>query len=1007
MKVHTSPIAKITKAWLADADRVVRGRLPGAFSALRNFTSSLADGIGRIRPGYQEYNDANGGIDLPDGMDILKIASIQSPEAEDVHISFCDDGGKLVKMYPHWRGATRVDEHINIGETDSIAATTESDTTSTVVFTGADALGLSNQNDYYNGWVIIHSVSSSGGFYITDYAYDAAAGGTSTFTVHGDPSAFTTSGTYTLARHFHDNPTFAPSYNNDLTAPVTLNVENSVIRLSGGVSATAGNRGIIIFPKLERTFFPDSGDPITFEGTYASERECGPINSATLVAGAPVSTLSGGGDTEVVVPVAATDNVGISLWTNSGTQEVWEQVDEGSSDIDSDYMYCPAGQGSASISLTAAPMTETVDPSGNTVLRVRYKFTMTGSGAGYTAQIGLSLWDSSGEIAAIAQTHTADTGGFVNITLTVPSNSIDHATMEFHISMTNIRVDTQFFVSNVYTTVDTLTVADYLTADRTYWLGVAPVYDGYQIGELYKIETPTDYASISGSWTNNYLSSVPGILRLNFSVAFGRLNKRITGFAIYGAYDEGSVTTRTNPYYFLKYLPIASSGTLSDSWTFTDAGGLYGLQLTIKGTDFTARGNTYLTDAGYLESPSDTMYAYSTEERVSGRRYIVNTYIDSDGTTDTTSIFTNPTGGNGQINAGIIQPDIFSNEEGVLKIKSDPTVGTKINGLVPVGVDEFLILKNRGVIRSRVVVVDSIPALIQKVESSDAGLSTVNAWSKDDGGTVVFPAYDDIYAYRDGVLTRLVERDDKNDWLSTYRGISGTDKENAVVTYLPELKSHIFLFGSQKDHGVNIFDNLQFILGPNGWGSLFYETDDNLNAKRSFKYFTNLSNGHVLGIDTAQSGSATAFRMTWRTLDDGGTYRFGFLDNEEPIIPYFDTGDIYFADGEYLMNEIIVNRTMAESAAGGQLDITVSSGDEIRSDEVGYEDVSSIVNDVETVERRLRMRAPRNIIHKGNRWRMVYNTGNDPNHLVLGEVYQIDSIEIHGTAKSRRKELAE
>jgi hypothetical protein len=1013
MKVRTPPIAKITKAWLADAARVVRTRLPGAFNALRNLTSALADGIGRVRPGYQTYSAANGGLDAPTGMEVLKVSPIQSPAPDDVHIWYVNDGSKSIQMYPHYVGATRVAGTVDIGETftfDALAFSTPDIPGDTIVFTSADADNVSTVDDYYNGWTLNYAPSNtpydatSQNFLITDYDYDTAAGGTATFTVAGDPAGQeSVGGKYTLARHFHDNPTFAPSYNNDLTAPIVQNVENSVIRLSGGQSSTDGNHGIIIFPKLTREFFPDSGDAVTFEGTYASERECRPATDI-LTSGSPVTTKSGGGNTEVLVPEGALGDLGD--FTPTGAAFI-AAIDDGSTPNDSDFIETViVASNSKFLQVYCTPLTETIDPSGNISITIRYKANLTGTG---TAAIEAGIWDATGEKSSATLSIPVDVASFTDFTFDTPVGDIDTDSMFIAIQFShsggggldNVTLD----VSNIFFEADTMTTIDYLTADRTYWLGVAPVYDGFQLGQLYKLESGSDYAAVSGSWTDNYLATNPGIMNLNFNVSLGTLNKRITGFAIYGAVDEGATTVRANPYYFLKHLPIAATGSSSGDWALVSNN--YFLTVLISQGDFTNKGNTYLTDAGYLETPADIMYAYSIEEIISGRRYLANAYIESASSVDSTSIFSNPTGGNGFFNAGVVQPDIFSNEEGVLKIKSDPSVGTQINGLVPIGVDEFLVLKNRGIIRSRVVVIDQVPNFIQKVESKDAGLSTVNAWAKDDAGVVVFPAFDDIYAYKDGQLSRLVEREDKNDWLSTYRGISVTDKMNAVVVYLPELKSHVFLFGSQRDPNSNIYNDLQFILGSNGWGSIFYETNDIGNATRSFKYFTQLSNGHIIGCDTATSGTATPFRMTWKTLDAGSTYTFGFTDNDEAIIPYFHTGDVYFSDGSYLMNEIIINRTMTGSVAQGQLDITVSSGDEIRDDVVGYDDVSRLVDDNETVTRRLRMNAPPNIIHKGNRWSIEYNIGNAPNHLTVGEVYQIDSIEIHGTSKSRRKEIAE
>jgi hypothetical protein len=283
----------------------------------------------------------------------------------------------------------------------------------------------------------------------------------------------------------------------------------------------------------------------------------------------------------------------------------------------------------------------------------------------------------------------------------------------------------------------------------------------------------------------------------------------------------------------------------------------------------------------------------------------------------------------------------------------------------------------------------------QTVESKDVGCTTPNAWAKDDTGAVFFPSYDDIYSYRNGILTNLIERPDRNDWLSTYRAISATNKEGASVVYLPELKSVLFLFGNQLNPASNYYNDLQYLLDKEGWKSIYFEQTSG-NAVRSFKYWTILSNGHVIGTDTYQSNNASNFRMTWKTADDGVTYTFGYLDNAQAIIPYFDTGDFFFEqDSEYVMSEIVVNKSLTSSTTTGALDIDVKAD----GTQIGFTSVGST--------NRHRLKSPPAYPRRANKWQMIFNTNSTPNQLNSGSVYQVDSIEFHGRIAPRRQAISE
>ena len=929
MRVHGKPVLTITKAWLADADRVVRGRLPGAFKKLRNLTSALSDGIGRVRTGYESYSSGKGGYDPPASMDNLDILPVQIPEETDIHLYYANSG---IYMYPHYSSAGKTQGTFDGTLQKSFTGAAGSLAASAITFTGADALTLSKVNDYYNNWIIENDTNSEYAF-ITDYTYSSAASGTATFTVQSvvinnvafwdwavtdayklhvhflklnESKAVTdtwsnpsnnvlrwtgsealgfsntndhyngwlchnttkdkysivtdyayTQGTYasftllddvhaggmawdvtddiTFYRSFHGAPTTAVTYNNTLTDPPTANVENSVIRLSGGQGTGAGLRGVIIYPKLTRTFLPGNSRQLAYASTCVEPRECG--------------------------------NIGKSILTSS-----------------------------AVVGVTAA---RTSLPTG-----------------------------------------------------------------------------------------------------KTYWVGIAPVYDYYQLGKLEKWESvAADYAPTSGDWVDNYVASsaTANVLNLPLSISLARWNKRITGLAIYLAQDTGdtSATGRVNPYHFIKHISLVdSTDPYLSGWSYGATTGLHTQTFTIDGDMWNSKGGTFFQDSGYLDTTSYTGLSYSTEVMSSGRRYIANFCPYSTVGTDRDSVITNPTGGNTIFNNGIIQPDIFPYEDGVFRIRIDQTVGTKVNAVVPMGADSFVVLKDRGVIDCRVIVIDNVPNLIQSVESRDVGCTSVNGWAKNDSGTVFFPSLEDVYSYKNGVLSALIERPDHNDWLTTYRGISPTNKAGAVLTYLPELKSILFIFGGQLTTG---FSDLQYLLDSGGWKSIYFNVSSG-SATTSFKHFTSLTNGHIIGITSAASGSAVPHRMTWSYTD--GTYAFGYYDNGTGIIPYFDTGDFFFDPTlEYVLNEVVINRTLTSSTTTGALDVDVKVGDDISQTQIGFTSVAGTA--------RLRMRPEALDIKRGNRFQMIYNTNSTPNKLNSGSVYQVDSIELHGRVAPRRQAITE
>lgn len=541
-----------------------------------------------------------------------------------------------------------------------------------------------------------------------------------------------------------------------------------------------------------------------------------------------------------------------------------------------------------------------------------------------------------------------------------------------------------------------LTGALGLTHTKTYWVGIAAIYDGFQVGQLRKFETASDYSMDNSAWASfqNYLQSTSDgedRIDLQFALNLGTLNKRITGFAIYLSQDAGDTRTsgRQSPYYYVGTVSLVTTDAYT--WTFDGVTGTFRTNFYIDGLKWNNKGNIWLDDSGYLETPTDIMYAYSTEEILGSRRLLANAYVTSESLVDRSNIFTNPIGGNPAFNLGVIQPDVFSNEEPTYRMRVDPTVGTRINSLVPLGIEDCLVLKERGIIECRVLNIDGLPALQQNFKSKDVGCSTVNAWAKDDDGMVYFPAYQDIYRYKNGLLDPVIERADKNDWLETYRNtLTAANKENACIFYWPEEKILFFFFGNEN---TTAYNSLQYIYHPisDQWREIRLKEVTN-SATHSFKFASFLKNGHVV-LTTAES---TPTNKKLGYFWTGSAFTRYYVDDGTSIIPYFDTGDLYIGgeDLDKILTKVVVNRSFSDVI--NDLDAKL------------YRDGTAITfTDLEGTSSLPRLGIKLKPTHKriGARWRLEYNTNTSSPEVIENpsevSYYQIDSIEFHGRTRPR------
>ena len=540
-------------------------------------------------------------------------------------------------------------------------------------------------------------------------------------------------------------------------------------------------------------------------------------------------------------------------------------------------------------------------------------------------------------------------------------------------------------------TVPAATASDALLDNKTYWIAVAPVYDGFQIGELQTYEDTTQYDTGSNA-NGNYIATsgafsfiMPIVLRA------GSFDKRITGFIIYMAQDTGDTRTtgRVAQYFSIKFVSLTTTQT---HWTYTNAAGYYAINTSIRASEWAAKANDYTTDSGIVEVPTDTMYPYSDELILGTRRLLTNVYVTSEAVPNRQEIFTNPIGGNADVNAGLTSIDLFSNEDGFYRLRAEPTIGTKINGMRPTGLEDVIVLKDRGVLHGRLIVVDDIPDFIWSIISHDIGCATLRGHSFSDDAWIYFAGYDDIYRYRNGQFQRLIEDpESENDWLYTYREIlSKTVKESTCCFYLPERQVFFDIGQAAYSTGKQVSYYPDY-----GWREVALKQSTvaqaNPPATAFIKWTTRLQNGTVLVIDS--SGNV----YQWSNPTTGAFYKD---DNGTAIIPYIDTGSFIPSGDEafdFVLNYIGLSRTF-DSVGTGSLDIDLyKDGTLLRSytaqdNSSKFLPINSVVSDA----------------RQGNQWRMVYNTNaTNPEHLLAGTILTLNKMFWYGELRKRSKRATE
>ena len=244
------------------------GRPAGALDDILNYVLNSKFGKAILRTGYTA--DISGAITSVDSVTMTTVqnnykTAAEIPESKYLDVLLGTDAGAnkwfFQKPYYH-QSATATNSWLKWGESLSSTVSSVSAANSTFVVDSGVAT-----NDYYNGWVLYHSTFAHY-LIITDYVGSTK---TATLSIAGNAAntVLANGVTVTLARHFHDNVSFAPSFT---TQPCVLQQQNGILA-SGGQGSTVGYKPMFS-GYVNRTYFTDvTNASFTYQATYVGEAE--------------------------------------------------------------------------------------------------------------------------------------------------------------------------------------------------------------------------------------------------------------------------------------------------------------------------------------------------------------------------------------------------------------------------------------------------------------------------------------------------------------------------------------------------------------------------------------------------------------------------------------------------------------------------------------------------------------------------------------------------------------
>ncbi len=962
----------VTKFRYADSIRTLKRRIAGSCVRLLNLAPNQGEGE-RIRRGFAAYT----AVTMPTGFQILKTVPIQTPAQDDVHWMMADDSGQKIYQNPYYFGSTksatnvRIDESIASGTFFNISDVTFG--TYTITILNAVSNGFSGTDSYYKGWVIKKSNGDTA--LITSYTL---ASTTATITVVQDISStglnWVKSNTFTMYRNFHDNLGFAPAYNTDIANAPCVISHNSAIYASGGQSSATGNKGLVS-QYINQSFFPsDTLHTFTYTGTYVCEERYKPPPSFWSTYGA--GNFGGTGlevDKTYWFAFAYDYGSGIGelnkyetlsfyptfgAWTHNylGTSTTTDAVGSvavtaGGSDYVNAGVTFTGGSGSgatatATISSNAIAFVDVTNGGSGYVSAPTVSFTsgvssvtIGSAGSGYSSGVGQVVRFTGG----------GGTGAYAYISSVNGSGGVTGITMLNY--------------GSGFTSAP--------TADFSFLSGSGAAGTGV-IG-----------SGASATATLSTATDANEAIDIGLTVNPATLDKRVKGICIFVAQDTGQTTVRQSDYFFVRYIPISTTDGFGSTWTLISTGvfSTSGVGIIFDGDAWNGRTLSYVDCVGMGSSVTDTSYAYSQRMVVGNRHYLSNVYITSEAQTNREEIFTNPIGGLEGVNAGIIQAGLFPNEKEVFRRAVKPSFGTKINMMAAVSIGDILVGKDRGLISLRVNELDAgNVSFDENIISDTIGCSTLNGFVQldaNDGGTIFFAGYDDVYLYDNSRVQRLIEREDQQDWLYQYReGISVSNKESIVLAYLPEgiLQMDV---GQSGNNQYALY--VRYI--PDGWRQVAFKNTSGFTSGIYFKWYNRLQNGTVLGVSTETSPAVYQFSNP--TM---GTYYY--TDSGTAIKYRFDTGNVVLSPSEtrdFLLDRIQVSRYL-DNGTTGTLEATLSRDGTSQRTYTGIDKTSKY--------QKLAVYSSDPCI--GNTWGLDYNNGNSPETLDTGSDFRILGLYYFG-----------
>jgi len=329
-------------------------------------------------------------------------------------------------------------------------------------------------------------------------------------------------------------------------------------------------------------------------------------------------------------------------------------------------------------------------------------------------------------------------------------------------------------------------------------------------------------------------------------------NKRVTGVELYAAMDDGdtSAAKRLNPYYLYRAISLIDLDDVATFWERADTGGYF--ILTEPYTYLTQslwdnKGDEWSIRSGYVLG-TDTMYSIDTEVSAGKRQWLARVYRYTDGREDLDNIYTNP-----RNIEGLVQPDIFSDEQDIFRHRVLYGDNTFITGLISNERGSLIAFKDKAIAE---IITNENPDGTIVVEtrliSDRIGCSSIKGYIQTTFG-VFFNSFDDIYVLSNNGLEPLTS----NDWLNVYRQVSEANKQNCIVWFRPDEQAIFFKLGSSV---------YAFYLKTRDWRQVEYaDTLAGFTVKRDGTFVWWKSGGTAYKFDTSETDAGTAIAVSFDT----------------------------------------------------------------------------------------------------------------------------------------------